>query len=110
MLQVESHDNQTVLHCHGHLICGNEAEALQAALIRLLTVTDSVTIDLRHVRKMDCAGLGIIVRAMRDAAQNGKTVQLRSVPRHVRSLIELTGLQRILQEHSRVRLVGASAA
>ena len=110
MLQVESHDNQPVLNCHGHLICGEEAEAMQVALVRLLSVADSVTIDLGDIRKMDCAGLGVIVGAMRAASQHGKTIQLRSVPRHIRYMFELTGLERILQQNPKTMLVGASAA
>ena len=110
MLQVERHDNKTILNCHGNLICGDEAEAMQAVIRRLITVTDKITIDLKGIRKMDCAGLGIIVEAMRAASQQGKVIQLRSVPRRIRSMFELTGLERILQQEKKALLVGASAA
>jgi anti-anti-sigma factor len=110
MLQVKFNEDKPVLTCHGHLICGQEAEALQAALGRLLIVARGVTLDLGDIRKIDCAGLGVIAEALRVARLSGKSLELRSVPPNVRQLMEVTGLSAVLCKQSDQTYVGASAA
>lgn len=92
-LEVQRQDDKPILYCHGHVICGDEAEALQAAIAKLLAVAEHVMVDLQDVRKMDCAGLGVIVTCLDLARQRGKALELRSVPKHIRQMIRVTGLQ-----------------
>ena len=98
ILDVQGRADKPILHCRGNIICGHEAEALQAAISRLLTVAEHVTLDLRDVRKMDCAGLGAIVAGSSLARQRGKTLELRSVPSQIRQMIRATGLLGYLNE------------
>jgi anti-anti-sigma factor len=92
-LQVQYHDQTPQLTCHGHLVAGKEAEALLAALGHLLSSDlTRVIVNLQHVRKMDCAGLGVLADAARRARQMGKSLELTAVPAHVRRLLQITQL------------------
>ncbi len=95
-LEVECRGDKRVLNCRGHLICGDEAEALLAAVARLLASSDSVTLDLRELRKMDCAGLGAVVASLSVARQWGRKLELCAVPPRIRRMIDVTGLQEVL--------------
>ena len=95
-LEVQRTDEKPVLFCHGHLICGHEAEALMAAVARLLSTSQHLILDLRDVRKIDCGGIGALAAVVCVARQNGKSLELRSIPRKVRFMMQMTGLQEIL--------------
>ena len=109
-LQVQGHPETPILTCHGHVICGNEAEALHAAILRLLAVAERVTVELRFVRKMDCAGLGAIIDGFRVARHQGKSLEISAAPRCVRILIHATGLNGTLAPAEQGSCVGTSAA
>ncbi len=51
-----------------------------------------VVVDLSAVTFMDVAGVGLLVALRNQQRQHGGVVQLRSVPRQVGRLLELTGL------------------
>jgi anti-sigma B factor antagonist len=94
-LEVQCRDDKPILSCQGHLICGDEADALLAAISRLLATSEQITLDLRDLRKMDCAGLGAIVAAVNVAHQRGRSVELCAVPPRIRRMINLAGLEGI---------------
>src|SRR5512140_2936928 len=95
-LEVQCRDDRPILACQGHLICGDEAEALLAAVARLLSTSEQITLDLRDLSKMDCAGLGAIVASLNAARQRGRTLELCAVPPRIRRMINLAGLQGVL--------------
>lgn len=95
-LEVQCRGDKPILACHGHLICGDEAEALLAAVVRLLATSEQITLDLHELRKMDCAGLGAIVAALNVARQSGRTIELCAVPPRIRKMIDLAGLRGVL--------------
>jgi anti-anti-sigma factor len=95
-LEVQCRDEKPILHCQGHLICGHESEALLAAIARLLANSEQVVIDLENVRKVDCAGIGVLAAAVSVAHQHGKIIELCSVPEKVRCMMQMTGLQNVL--------------
>ncbi len=98
MLQVQSLDHTLQLACHGNVVCGEESEALQAALAHLLADQghDRIAVNLQHVRKMDCAGLGILASAALRARQLGKSLELIAVPAAVQSMLRMTRLDSVL--------------
>ena len=95
-LEVQCRDDKPILACQGHLICGDEAEALLAAVVRLLATSEQITLDLRELRKMDCAGLGAIVASLNVARQRGRSLELCAVPPRIRKMIDLAGLHGVL--------------
>jgi len=96
VLQVESHHHKVALICSGKLVAGDEAEALQAALSRLLEASEGVTLNLGSVYKIDCAGLGVIADAARRARLAGRSFELCAVPDAVWRMLRLTGLHQAL--------------
>jgi anti-anti-sigma factor len=99
MLQVQSHRGGIALICHGHVIYGDETEALRAALGRLLLVGDRVIVNLQYVRKMDCSGLGALADAARRACLSGRSVELCSVPSNVKRMLMITRLHLAIPMH-----------
>lgn len=95
-LEVQCRDNKPILHCKGHLIYGDEAEALLAAVARLTSSAEHITVSLRGLRKMDCAGLGALVAARNVARERGRSMGLCAVPTKVQRMISLTGLEEVL--------------
>ena len=95
-LEVQHRDEKPTLYCHGHLICGHEAEALLAAVARLLSNSQHVIVDLKDVRKIDCGGIGALAAAVCVARQHGKSLELSSIPRKVRLMMQMTGLYGVL--------------
>jgi anti-sigma B factor antagonist len=53
--------------------------------------------DLRGVRSVDSAGLGMLVRCYRDARGRGGEVHLRQVPDPIERVLEFTRLNTIFQ-------------
>ena len=99
MLQVNVSDGALELSCHGNLVCGQEAEAFQAAINRLLSSSNGepIFICLSQVRKIDCAGLGVIAEAARHALDEGRILQLKSVSPAISRMLRFTRLDSILQ-------------
>lgn len=96
-LQVQSHEGTLRLSCHGNAICGEESEALQAALVHLLAAEgrDRLVVDLQHLRKLDCAALGVLADAALRARQIGKSLELANVPAAVQALLRTTRLESV---------------
>ncbi len=110
MLQVHRREDVLLLSCLGNIINGEESEALHAALIHLLGTRDSerVVVDLRGVRKVDCAGLGVLADGARRALKAGKSLQLANIPRGVFHLLQLTRLSTIFAADEMLSNVSAA--
>ncbi|MFF7585900.1 STAS domain-containing protein [Kitasatospora purpeofusca] len=72
------------------------APSLRRDLATALDSHHEVVLDLSEVTFMDCAGLGALVRARKQADRCGARLVLRGAGRHVLRLLELTGLHRRL--------------
>ena len=57
----------------------------------------SVTLDLRELTFMDCAGMRAIIQASRRAADAGRRLVLIRGPAHVHRLFTLTGTEASLE-------------
>ncbi|MEV8100738.1 STAS domain-containing protein [Kitasatospora sp. NPDC085879] len=68
------------------------APSLRRALSAALESHRAVVLDLSEVTFMDCAGLGVLVRARNQAGRCGARLLLRGAGRCVVRLLRLTGL------------------
>ncbi len=92
-LEVLNHDGTTQIVCHGNVVAGAEAESLRAAIDHILASNvERVALNLQHVRKMDCAGLGVLADAARRARQMRKAIELKSVPQRIQRILKVTRL------------------
>ena len=63
-----------------------------AALLR----AGSVLLDLDRVERIDAAGLAALITLYTDACKAGHTLTVSRASRHVREILQLVGLDRIL--------------
>jgi anti-anti-sigma factor len=56
----------------------------------------SIILDLSDVREMDTAGLDLLVECLREALNRDGTVSLRGISAEAATILELTGLDRVL--------------
>ncbi len=96
MLHVGHQGETLVLSGQGQIIRGPEAEALQAVLLHMLASHNQVVLDFSSIRRMDCAGLGILADACARAREQGKSIELCGVCRLIREMIQCTGLDKVI--------------
>ncbi len=76
------------------LVRGNEQELL--ARLAPVVRRESVCLDLASVSRIDAAGLATLITLYSDAAKAGHRFAVARPGRHVRELLALVGLDRIL--------------
>ncbi len=92
--RTEADREVAVLHPEGRL-AGEGAAALRKEAREVLGSGRHVVLDLAGVKFTDSEGLSALVSLYRTAMENSKAVALCSLPRNLRSLLELTRLHRV---------------
>ncbi len=79
------------------LVRGNE----QILLDRLMPVVreQNISLDLRAVTRIDAAGLAALITLYAEACKAGHSLTVSQPSRHVREILELVGLDKILVAH-----------
>lgn len=116
MLQivVEHYMDSALLRCSGRLVVGEEVLRLREAVM-CQADKRSVQLDLAGVETIDAAGLGLLVSLHTVGCVVGFELQVRNPVRRVRALLNLTGLESVLEiqppnEVELQRRVGASTS
>ena len=86
----QTSDDVIVVTVQGELDIAT-ADLLADRLTDICRRSDAVTIDLRRVSFLDCAGLRLLLTVHTDAAARGRQVDFIQGPRAVERLFELTG-------------------
>jgi anti-sigma B factor antagonist len=87
-----------VVAVDGKLTCLEPGDLLERAVAELaLRGSRTIVADLANVRDMDGAGLGALVSACRASHRHYVPFRLVHVPRHIRRLIVVTGLVRVME-------------
>ena len=97
-----SFDGQTLLvFLHGDLDL-NAADRLRTTLDEKLEETAAVNllVDLSHVAFIDSSGLGVLLGRYKQVSRAGGKVLLSGAKPHVRNILELSGLLRIMEDFS----------
>jgi anti-anti-sigma factor len=76
------------------LVRGTELKLI--ARVQPLVLRQSVTLDLEHIARIDAAGVAALITLYCDACQAGNQFAIANPSAHVREIIELVGLDRIL--------------
>ncbi len=101
-LQIRTVREITVIECRGRIAYRMEAAALGKKVAELLHNGRQLVIDLSGVEMIDSAGLGELVRTLTAVQSQRGSVKLASPSQQVRSLLELTNLNRVLAIHPSV--------
>ncbi|SCL13524.1 anti-anti-sigma factor [Micromonospora nigra] len=86
LLAVDHVDDVAVLAAAGH-VAPDTGEALRAALDDVVEVAGTIVVDLSQVQVIDPVGLGMLVRAHRDARERGAGLCLAAPSRFVRTVL-----------------------
>jgi len=76
------------------LVRGQEQEFLQE--LAPAVVRENVALDFAAVERIDAAGLAALITLYTDACKAGHTLTVSRASRHVREILQLVGLDRIL--------------
>ena len=68
------------------------ASALKDQILEGLTGTQTLTLDLAQVTDADAAGMQLLIATVKEARRRGASVQLRSAPGKLQSIVQFAGL------------------
>jgi anti-sigma B factor antagonist len=98
-LETRSHGDVMIIHCEGRIVYRDEAAALSRLVGEVLQHARKVVLDLSGVSSIDSAGIGEL--ALLHTSAQSKQIELRYAGPNslVRSLLDLTNLDSVLQIH-----------
>ncbi len=76
------------------LVRGQEQQFLQE--LAPAVVSESVALDFGAVERIDAAGLAALITLYTDACKAGHTLTVSRPTRHVREILQIVGLDRVL--------------
>jgi anti-anti-sigma factor len=85
-----------IVHCQGRIVYRDEARSLSQVVGDVLPLTDKLVVDLSGVHGMDSAGLGELAALYTRAQESNVNVKWAGASRTVRTLLDLTHLDRVL--------------
>jgi len=80
------------------LVRGNEQQFL--ARLQPLVSRKNVTLDLENIERIDAAGLAALITLYCDACKAGYRFTIENPSHHVREILAIVGLERILAQQS----------
>jgi anti-sigma B factor antagonist len=97
-----------IVHCQGRIVYRDEAAALSRVVGEVLQEARKLVLDLSGVSSMDSAGIGEL--ALLQSWAQGKNVNLKCAGPNplVRTLLDLTNLDSVLEVHPTVDAALAS--
>jgi anti-anti-sigma factor len=106
-------ENQTVVAADEpggskELVRGTEQNLLDR--LRPMVQRESVSLDLSAVERIDAAGLAALITLYCDARRSGHSFTVAHPRRHVREILSLMGLERILMDTDTSSRLKQSAA
>ncbi|MDM4719064.1 STAS domain-containing protein [Micromonospora sp. WMMA1363] len=95
ILGIDHSGGATVITCAGDIDVDGE-DTLRTALRHAADMGGSVVVDVTHVRLIDSTGLGLLVRAHRDAVARGAAVSLAAPSPFLRTVLRTLRLEGVL--------------
>ena len=89
----------TTLVLHGELDCASAPHLRKHIGQALTDGTTRLVLDLTGVSFLDAVGLGALIGANRQLRERGGKLELRGTRRPVQRVLEITGLEDLLQPH-----------
>jgi anti-sigma B factor antagonist len=98
-LETRNHGDVVIVHCQGRIVYRDEAAALSRVVGEVLQQSRKLVLDLSGVSSMDSAGIGEL--ALLQTWAQGQNVALKCAGPNplVRTLLDLTNLDSVLEVH-----------
>jgi anti-sigma B factor antagonist len=98
-LETRNRGDVVVVHCQGRIVYRDEAAALSRLVDEILQNGSKLVLELSGVTAMDSAGIGELVLLQNWARERNAEFKCAGANPMVRTLLELTNLDSVLQLH-----------
>ena len=102
-LETRNRGDVAIVHCQGRIVYRDEAAALSRVVGELLHKGTKLVLDLSGVSSMDSAGIGELVLLETWAQQRNAELKCAGATTLVRTLLDITNLDSILDVHESVK-------
>ena len=101
-LETRNRGDVIIVHCHGRIVYRDEAAALSRLVGEVLRHAGKLVLDLGGVNSMDSAGIGELALLQTWAQERDAELKCAGANPLVRSLLDLTNLDSVLEVHPTV--------
>ena len=101
-VETRNHGNVIIVHCQGRIVYRDEAAALSRVVGEILHNGTRLVLDLSGVSSMDSAGIGELALVQSWAQDRNAELKFAGAGTVVRTLLDLTNLDSVLDVHSTV--------
>jgi anti-sigma B factor antagonist len=98
-LETRNRGDVMVVHCQGRIVYRDEAAALSRLVGELLQHSSKLILDLSGVNSMDSAGIGELALLQTWAQEKNANLKIAGANNLVRTLLDLTNLDSVLEVH-----------
>lgn len=100
-LQIEERfcGNVFILQCTGHIVLGEELNALEAAFDRVVREFQRVVLNLAAVTRVDSSGVGLVVRYAANLRKRSGDVRLAAPPAFITEILQITLLNTVIDSY-----------
>ena len=98
-LETRNRGDVIVVHCQGRIVYRDEAAALSRLVGEVLQHAGKLVLDLSGVNSMDSAGIGELALLQTWAQEKNATLKCAGANSLVRTLLDLTNLDSVLEVH-----------
>ncbi len=99
-VEARNHWDVVIVHCQGRIVYRDEAAALSRVVDELLHQRSKLILDLSGVSSMDSAGIGELALVQTWAQQRDAELKCAAPSTVVRTLLDLTNLDSVLEVHA----------
>ncbi|HEX4309292.1 MAG TPA: STAS domain-containing protein [Acidobacteriaceae bacterium] len=101
-LQIEERfcGNVFILHCTGHIVLGEELNALESAFARVVREFHRIVLNIAGVTRVDSSGVGLVVRYSANLRKRGGDLRLAAPPPFVTELLDVTMLNTVIDSYA----------
>ncbi len=101
-LEACSQGDVIIVHCQGRIVYRDEAASLSRVVGEVLQHADKIVLDLSGVSSMDSAGIGELALLHTWAQERNASLKCAGANWLVRTLLELTNLDTVMEVHPSV--------
>ena len=101
-VEARNYGDVIIVRCHGRIVYRDEAAALSRIVDELLHKGTRLVLDLSGVSSMDSAGIGELVLMQTWAQERNATLKCADPSTIVRTLLDLTNLDSVLDVHDTI--------
>lgn len=100
-LQIEERfcGNVFILQCTGHMVLGNELNALEAVLEKVVREFQRIVLNIAGATRVDSSGVGLLVRYAANLRKRGGDIRLAAPPPFVTEILEITLLNSVIDTY-----------